>query len=156
MRAHQLGTEDALAALGTTTAGLSSGEAMRRLAARGPNSVEAVRRASLLQRLAREFTHLFSAILWVAAGLAFIAEWQSPGQGMGRIGIAIVVVIVLSGLFSFWQEWRAEQTLAALRRLLPQRIGTLRDDAVVDLPFEVLVLVPRPGLAAGGLRKVGW
>ena len=46
----------------------------------------------------------------MAAGLAFFAEWGAPGQGMARIGFAIIAVIVLSGLFSFWQEQRAEQT----------------------------------------------
>jgi magnesium-transporting ATPase (P-type) len=39
---------------------------------------------------------------------------------MARIGYAIVLVILISGLFSFWQEYRNEQTLAALAKLLPQ------------------------------------
>lgn len=139
MRLHQLPTEEALAQLGTAATGLAAAEAARRLAAHGPNRVERLRRASLPARLAREFTHLFSAILWVAAGLAFLAEWQAPGEGMARIGIAIVLVIVLSGLFSFWQDWRAEQTLAALQDLLPQRIRALRDGAVAEVPVETIV-----------------
>ena len=53
--------------------------------------------------------------------------------------MAIVVVIVVSGGFSFWQEYRAEQTLAGLRKLLPQRGHVLRDGKAVDLPIEQLV-----------------
>jgi sodium/potassium-transporting ATPase subunit alpha len=87
----------------------------------------------------KQFTHLFAVILWVAAALAFFAEWSAPGQGMAKVGYAIVVVILVSGVFSFWQEYRAEQTLAALRRFLPQQADVLRDDTVVQLPIEQLV-----------------
>ena len=61
-------------------------------------------------------------ILWLAAALAFLAEWSDPGRGMAKVGYAIVAVIVVSGLFSFWQEYRVERTLAALRELLPQQV----------------------------------
>jgi sodium/potassium-transporting ATPase subunit alpha len=39
---------------------------------------------------------------------------------MAKIGGAIVIVILVSGLFSFWQEYSVEQTLVALRKLLAQ------------------------------------
>lgn len=64
-----------------------------------------VARAPWVLRLAREFTQFFSLILWIAAGLAFLAEWSGPGQGMARLGYAIVAVIVVSGVFSFWQDF---------------------------------------------------
>ena len=38
---------------------------------------------------------------------------------MAKVGYAILAVIVVSRLFSFWQEFRVERTLAALRGLLP-------------------------------------
>jgi magnesium-transporting ATPase (P-type) len=78
-------------------------------------------------------------ILWVAAALAFLAEWSAPGQGMAKVGYAIVVVILVSGVFSFWQEYRVERTLAALRRFLPRRADVLREGAAVQLPIEQLV-----------------
>jgi hypothetical protein len=49
---------------------------------------------------------------------------------MAKIGDAIVAVIVVSGVFSFWQEHRVEQTLAVLRKLLPQQVKVLRDGKV--------------------------
>jgi hypothetical protein len=84
-----------------------------------------------LLRFARGLVQFFSLILWAAAGLAFLAEWSVPGEGMARIGVAIVAVIVVSSLFSFWQEYRVEQTLAALRKLLPQNVKLMRDGKVV-------------------------
>jgi sodium/potassium-transporting ATPase subunit alpha len=95
---------------------------------------------SAIWRLLKEFTQFFSVILWVASGLAFVADWLDPGQGMARIGYAIVAVIIVSGVFSFWQEYRIEQTLAALRKLLPQSVKLLRDKRVVQRPADGVVV----------------
>ena len=64
--------------------------------------MEELAREPLALRLVKEFTHFFSLILWLAAGLAFFAEWSAPGQGMARLGYAIMGVILVSGLFSSW------------------------------------------------------
>ncbi len=139
MRIHQLSESGALASLGSTAGGLSFAEARRRLDEFGPNRVEEVRREHPLVRLLREFVHFFALILWVAAGLAFFADWSAPGEGMAKLGCAIVVVILVSGVFSFWQEYRAERTLALLRQLLPERVATVREGKIVQLSRVDLV-----------------
>ncbi|MDT3736440.1 MAG: cation-transporting P-type ATPase [Denitratisoma sp.] len=146
MHLHQLGAEQALASLKTSAAGLDADEARRRLAEFGPNHVEEVGREHLLLQFAREFTHFFALILWLGAGLAFLAEHFDPGQGMARLGIAIVGVILINGCFSFWQEYKAERALAALRRLLPQTVQVVRAgeatriDAAGLVPGDVVLL----------------
>jgi len=105
----------------------------------GPNHVEEVGRENLLLGFAREFTHFFAIILWIGAALAFLAEHFQPGQGMARLGVAIVGVIIVNGVFSFWQEYKAERAVAALRQLLPQRVQALRDGAIVELLATDLV-----------------
>src|ERR1039457_6021728 len=139
MRIHQLSPLDAVASLKSTAAGLTLAEVERRLHEFGSNEVEKVARGPLWLRFIREFTTFFSLILWVAAGLAFFAEWSDPGQSMAKVGYAIVTVILVSGLFSFWQEYRVEQTLAALRKLLPQQAQVLREGKVARVPAEQLV-----------------
>lgn len=139
MRIHQLSVAEALTSVRSSAAGLSSGEALHRLGEFGANRVEQVAREPLALRLLKEFTHLFSVILWIAAGLAFVADWSSPGQDMARVGYAVIAVILVSGVFSFWQEYRIEQTLAALRKLLPQQVEALRDGRVMQLLIEQLV-----------------
>ena len=139
MKIHQLSVEDALGSLGTPPNGLSSAEARHRLREHGPNRVEKIARTPAGLRLLREFVQFFSVILWVAAALAFVAEWSAPGQGMARIGYALIGVILVSGIFSFWQEYRVEQTLNALQQLLPQQVNLLRGGAVARLSVEQLV-----------------
>jgi calcium-translocating P-type ATPase len=139
MKIHNLSIEQSLVSLKTTLAGLAPAEAARRLVEFGPNHVEEVRRENLLLSFAREFTHFFAIILWIAATLAFLAEYFGPGQGMSSLGIAIVGVIIVNGIFSFWQEYKAERAVAALRQLLPQIAQALRDGSIVEMPASDLV-----------------
>lgn len=139
MSIHQQSVTDALASLHTTAQGLSSGEAQRRLQQFGPNHVAPTKRRNRLWALLAEFTQLFSVVLWIAALLAFAVEWQVPGEGMGRLGVAIVAVILISGVFSYWQEYRIEKALSALVKLLPQQVQVQRDGTVQAITIDDLV-----------------
>ncbi|MFZ3041067.1 MAG: cation-transporting P-type ATPase [Thiobacillus sp.] len=139
MHIQSLTPEQSLASLHTAITGLTAAEAERRLMEFGPNHVEEVGHERLLLRFAREFTHFFAIILWVGAALAFLAEYFDPGQGMVRLGLAIVGVILINGAFSFWQEYRAERAVAALRQLLPQQVMVSRDGEIVEILATDLV-----------------
>jgi calcium-translocating P-type ATPase len=139
MRIHQLSVDDALASLHSGPEGIGEAEAKRRLAEFGPNQVERVETTPLLARFLHQFVHFFALILWFAAALALFAEIQQPGEGMGALALAIVGVILINGLFSFWQEYRSEQALSALRNLLPQMVAVERGGALVELPASKLV-----------------
>jgi calcium-translocating P-type ATPase len=139
MKIHQLKVDEALRSLHSRREGLSDVEARRRLAEFGLNRVERIRHVPLLVRFERSFTHFFALVLWVAAGLAFLAEAWEPAQGMMTLGYAIVAVIGINGIFSFWQEYRAEKAIEALKRLLPQQATVRRDDQLQRIPVEELV-----------------
>jgi len=148
-RIHQLPLDDALSTLRSTLAGLSRADATARRLEFGPNRIERLSRLSLRRRFAGQFTHFFAALLWVAAALALVADLQMPGQGMPTLAAAIVGVIVVNGLFAFWQESRAEQTMDALQRLLPHQVRVQRDGAVVVIPADDVVPGDVIALSAG-------
>jgi calcium-translocating P-type ATPase len=137
---HQLAVPDALRALRSGPDGLAPEEAARRREEFGPNDLQRVERRSPWLALLGELTHFFARILWVAAALAFLAELAEPGAGMGALAVAIVGVIVVNGVFSFWQQHRAERALEALERLLPERVLVVRGGA--PLSIEARELVP--------------
>jgi calcium-translocating P-type ATPase len=97
-------------------------------------------------RFFKEFTHFCALILWLAAGMAFFAEYQQPGGGMDILGYAVLGVILINGLFSFWQQYRAEHAINALQKLLPhyvkvERAGKLEQIQVAQLvPGDVILL----------------
>lgn len=140
MRINALSVAQALESLRSGSDGLGAREAARRLAEYGANRLERPAPQPLALRFLAEFTHLFALILWAAAALAFAAELRQPDAGMAPLGWAIVVVILVNGGFSFWQEYRAERTLAALARLLPTHVKVMRDG--VTLQAEAIQLVP--------------
>ena len=119
--------------------GLTAAEAARRLSSDGPNVLPAPRRPSAWRHLARQFVEFFAVMLWVAAALAFLA-------GLPELGVAIVIVVLLNGVFAFVQEHRAERSAAALAHLLPRRAtvvraGEPRDVDAADLVRGDLVLL---------------
>jgi calcium-translocating P-type ATPase len=146
MKIHQFETEDALASLHSRHSGLIAVEVDKRLKEYGKNQIDEVRRESLILRFIKEFTHFFALILWLAAGLAFFAESQQPGEGMKTLGYAILGVILVNGIFSFWQQFRAERAIGALQKLLPSYVKVLRDNQIKQIfaadlvPGDILVL----------------
>ncbi|MBI3849063.1 MAG: cation-transporting P-type ATPase [Verrucomicrobia bacterium] len=139
MKIHHLTVSDAFASLQSRGEGLYAKEAARRLAEFGPNIVERVRGEPLALRFLKDFTHFFAIILWVAAGLAFLADWWGPGHGMATLGFAMIGVIAVNGVFSFWQEFRAEKAIHSLQRLLPREATVLRESQAEKIPAAELV-----------------
>lgn len=143
---HQLPIEDVLKQLDTSNGGLSFDEAQRRLARYGPNVLVEPDRYSLLRGLVRHFTHFLAILLWIAAGLSFAAEFMRPGEGMATLGWAILGVIIINALFAFFQEYKAEHAVQALRRLLPSKAWVTRGGHSVEaarseiVPGDVLIL----------------
>jgi magnesium-transporting ATPase (P-type) len=111
---QQLSLDEAFATLRSAPGGLSPAEAAARRVEFGSNRIDRLPTTPLAIRFISQFTHFFAVLLWVAALLALIADWWMPGQGMATLAVAIVAVIVINGAFSFWQEYRAEETMAAL------------------------------------------
>ena len=146
MKLHQLPVADVLHKLHSSTQGLTQAEAVRRRGEYGPNRVQGTRRDPAWLRFLKELTHFFAIIMWLAALLALFAEWQAPGEGMLKVAISLAVVIVISALFSFWQEYRIEKSLLALQGLLPDTVQVVRDGRVRVMDIQGLV----PGTSASG------
>lgn len=140
MRIETLSRDDALRSMRSSERGLDTSEALRRAEEYGPNRVERRAERHWALALLAEFTHLFALLLWAAAALAFFSAWREPGSGMATLGVAIVGVIFVNGVFSFWQQFRAERAIAALERLLPEEATVLRGGAALRVPSESVVI----------------
>ncbi len=136
---HRLSPSDALTSLRSTAAGLTAADAQVRQREFGLNRLTRLRHRAAILQLFSQFTHFFALILWAAAALAAIAAYRNPGSGMATLAGAIVAVIVVNGVFSYWHERRAHKTIAALQRLLPQSVRVRRDGRLIQLPNVDLV-----------------
>jgi calcium-translocating P-type ATPase len=113
--------------------GLTKTEVEARRHRDGPNRLPVLRGRSPLALLAGQFVHFFAVMLWVAAGLAVVA-------GLPQLAIAIVLVILVNGLFAFVQEYRAEQAAEELRNLVPRRVMVIRDGTVLEIDASEIVV----------------
>ncbi|MFA9272970.1 MAG: HAD-IC family P-type ATPase, partial [Baekduiaceae bacterium] len=114
-------------------AGLTSAQAAARLAADGPNVLPSPRPPSHLRSLAAQLVNAFALMLWAASVLAFVG-------GLAELGVAIIVVILVNGAFSYVQEYRAGRAAARLRDLVPRRARVVRDGLPVEVDSVDLVV----------------
>jgi magnesium-transporting ATPase (P-type) len=150
--------EDVLASVGTSREGLSAAEAAVRRARFGPNLLPRCPRHPWYFELGANLFHLLALLLWAAAALSWML-------GTPEVAAAIVAVIAINGLFSFWQEYQAGRAAEALQDLLPHQVTVRRAKreqaipAADVVPGDILILtegeaVPADArvIAADGLR----
>ena len=131
--------------LGTGSRGLSSREAARRLTVYGPNEVRRRRRHTWVDDLVGQLVHPLALLLWVAAGLAYVA-------GTPTVTIAVVAVIVVNAVFALLQERQAERAVEALARYMPEHTRVIRDGR--ERTIEARLVVPGDLVALGEGDKV--
>ncbi|MEZ5150810.1 cation-translocating P-type ATPase [Rhodococcus zopfii] len=122
--------------------GLTSSDAAARLIRDGPNQLPTAHRVPWWRRLVAQLTHFFALLLWFASALAFVA-------GMPELGIAVIVVIAVNGIFAFVQQERAEKAAERLGELLPTTIVVRRDGALRTVDARDLVVGDLVVLAGG-------
>ena len=99
--------------------GLPQAEAERRLVAHGANELTERRRPGLLALLWDQFNNYLVIILVIAALVSLLlGEWVDS--------IAIMVIVVLNAVVGVIQESKAEQALAALKRMAAPSAQVIR------------------------------
>jgi len=141
---HHRSAKKVLTQLDSAPTGLSAAEAARRLAQNGPNELKETTHISGWRILARQFKSL---VVWVliAAGVlsGFLSEVLEA--------IAILAVVVLNAAIGFYQEFKAEKSIAALKLMTAPKAKVLRDGARVEIPATGLVVGDVLTLEAGDL-----
>ncbi|HYL39030.1 MAG TPA: cation-translocating P-type ATPase [Bryobacteraceae bacterium] len=112
--------------------GLTTEEAAHRLQAFGPNELPRKGRFGPWAVLWRQFRSVMVLVL-VAATLVSLAS------GDYRDAAAILVMILLTALLGFRQEYRAERGMAALERLSAPSAHVRRSGRILTLPARGLV-----------------
>jgi sodium/potassium-transporting ATPase subunit alpha len=151
---HKALSSDVFGLLDSRSDGLTLLEAATRLREVGPNRLTSASPFRWLYALAKRFSNFFSILLYFAAAACFMVEVMQPGQSMAVLGWALIGVAVLNAAFAFIQEYRAERTMEALKKYLPQiahvRRGGKDLDIVADqiVPGDVLLVAEGDHISA--------
>ena len=141
---HRQSAEDVLGKLNSAPTGLSAQEAAKRLAADGPNELKEGKRISPFQIFLGQFKSLIIWIL-IAAGVL------SGGLGEMVDAIAILAIVVLNAVIGFYQEFNAEKSIAALKKMTAPQAKVRRDGKVTSIPASEIVTGDILALEAGDL-----
>ncbi len=132
LRWHALDVTATLAGLNATATGLTAAEAASRLAHDGPNTVAAKGGVSWLRKLGGQFVEPLVLVLLGAVVVSVVLRDYVDALIIGT-------VVVLNALIGFFQEFRAEQSIAALSKTLVTEATALRDGQLGRIRSEQLV-----------------
>jgi Ca2+-transporting ATPase len=141
---YRRSAEETLAILSSESGGLSSAEAARRLAESGPNVLTESRRLRPLDIFFAQFKNL---IIWILIGAGIV----SGALGEWVDSVAILAIVVLNAIIGFYQEFSAEKSIAALRKLTAPRARVWRDGRVTTVAASTIVPGDVLELEAGDL-----
>ena len=132
-----------------TESGLDSRQSVERLATWGPNALPVTPPRSPWRVLLAQFKSVMIVIL---LGAALLAAWV----GSLKDASVILAVVVINALVGFYQEYRAERSLDALKSMLPANATVRRDgssqriDAEAVVPGDILLLEAGDSVSADG------
>ncbi|MCA0869878.1 cation-translocating P-type ATPase [Seohaeicola saemankumensis] len=112
--------------------GLSSGEAESTLKRVGENKLEDTAEVSPLLLFLEQFKSPLLIILMVGAAISFYTDHLVDA-------VAIAVIVLLNAMISFFQEFRAAQSLAALKDMAAPMAFVKRDGNWVEIPAASIV-----------------
>jgi len=120
--------------------GLTTKEANLRLAKFGPNKLKRFEKISPIKIFLEQFTSPFIIVL-IAAALVSWGVGFFPGQNSDVVDVVLILIIVfISGLAGFIQEYRSEQTVEALIKMASPKAKVVRDGVAQELPASHLVV----------------
>jgi P-type Ca2+ transporter type 2C len=132
MNWHRLSIAEVFELHGTNQQGLTAIAAEEKLLKNGPNELQEGKKKSVAGILFSQFKDVMILILLGAAIISGIV-------GDITDAIVILVIVILNALVGFFQEYRAEKAMLALKQMAVTQARVLRNGAVHWLPATVLV-----------------
>ena len=142
--------DETLLRLRSDALGLVEREAEARLQIYGRNQVEHDKAPPALVQLIQAFNNPFIYVLLALALVSFFTDYWMPlrhGEETDLTGVIIIVTMVtLSGLLRFWQEFRTNKAVQALKSMVRTTATVLRRESVQQAPqkqeVDITSLVP--------------
>lgn len=130
---YLMSAEDSINALGSFANGLDSEEAKKRLRQYGYNEIAVKERFKALKIFFRQFFNWLILLLIAAAIISIV---------VGEVlNFAVILgIILLNALFGFFQEYKAEKSIEALRKMTEPYTKTIRGGEIVKVLTREIVI----------------
>ncbi len=147
MEFHAQEVKEVLEELSTSPKGLSSSDAEKRLQHYGPNSIKEEGKVRPLHIFIEQFS---SPIIWILLAAMLISLVVGEMIDFYVIG----AIVLLNAILGFVQEYKAEESILALKKLISLKATVMRDgeekkiDASEIVPGDIILLETGDKIAA--------
>lgn len=130
-----------------TKEGLNENEVRLALQKFGKNELKDANTRSIYRILFGQFTSPLVIILVVASGASFYLKQP-------RDGIILLVIVVINALIGFYQEWKSENILASIKKLVVDKCTVIRQGKTIEIfaqdlvPGDIVLLSEGVGIPA--------
>jgi len=131
--------DDVIARLSSSANGLSEKEAHTRLERYGPNEIARGRGVSPWHTFLNQFKNVMVVILIIAAGISASLGIINNSMEEWLDAAVITVILLLNAFLGFFQEYRAEKTIEALKSMAAPKATVLRDGKISQIDSRNLV-----------------
>jgi Ca2+-transporting ATPase len=129
---HSISIDEVISGLKSGQNGLGSDDAARRLSEYGPNQLESPSKPSPLKIFLGKFKDYMVIVLIFAALISYIA-------GESTNSLVIIGIVILVAIIGFFQEYKAERAMEALREMVAPEADVMRDGKMSTIPASDLV-----------------
>ncbi|XP_034177008.1 sodium/potassium-transporting ATPase subunit alpha isoform X1 [Osmia lignaria lignaria] len=126
--------------------GLSHAKARENLERDGPNSLTPPKQTPEWVKFCKNLFGGFALLLWIGAILCFIAysiqatTSEDPNDDNLYLGIVLAAVVIVTGIFSYYQESKSSKIMESFKNMVPQFATVIREGEKLTLRAEELVL----------------
>ena len=121
--------------------GLTSNEASLRFAKNGPNTLGEEKKVPLWKRFLQQFADAMVIILIAAAALSAYMAYKSGGGFEDWIDVIVILaIVILNAVLGVYQEGKADQALAALKKMSSPQTKVIRDGKLLMVDSENVVV----------------
>jgi len=139
--------------------GLTTAEAQKRLLEYGLNTLGEKKQTPLWKRFLQQFADAMVFILLAAAALSAVMAVKEGGFSGWVDVIVILAIVIINAVLGVYQEGKADQAIAALKRMSSPQTKVIRDGRQAMLPSEQIVpgdivLLDAGDLVAADIRLI--
>jgi len=144
---HKISAEEVFRRFGVNRqTGLTSAQAKAGLEKHGPNALTPPPTTPEWVKFLQALFGGFAMLLWLGAVLCFIAysiqatTMEQPPDDNLYLGIVLTAVVVITGIFSYYQESKSSKIMESFKNMVPQYALCLRDGEKVTIQATELTL----------------
>ena len=143
---HTVEIEELYKRFGSGERGLNKSTAEANFSKYGPNALTPPPTTPEWVKFCQNLFGGFAMLLWIGAILCFVAysiqatAYEEPPDDNLYLGIVLTAVVIVTGVFSYYQESKSSKIMESFKNLVPQYALVYRDGEKVTLKAEELTL----------------